>query len=809
MFTFRYFIKVFIITTISILMLLVGLMGLVVMQRQKIADRLLLALSEQVSIPLSHTSFDFSLAKSFPLASMVLNNAVVMYPNSDTDTLLCINELSVAFNLINTINRDYRIKAIKLNGGFVKLKSARLRQLSGQLGMGQGTAPRTPDSTKIQFDHIAISGLLLSHFDNSDRLSNKVLIDKTHVNLKLDNETVYFHLKGIAQIIVPQCSISDNPLNIEAAITKHGRQWNIGALNVAHRHIALRTSGRYIDQSLMLQFASNTFKAKRLAHMLGINGVEGGSCRANGRLSYLFDSGTFGPVSVRHSSRNLVVKVGDEKLHIDELDGHSTLSDNFKQHSSHIERIAMRLDGASAQGSMRLKGLKRMALLADMELNAPGIPMVELPGWALSAHGHAKALARLDLSAPDCPQLEVRAVGGQLQVDIPKNPLLPSLSHMRATATLGRHIQVEAQGVLQGSPVTATALMYNTQRIINTGQVSRIETSIACRTLNLGGLLDEIERIERSDDKKNNMQYVINYNVDTLLFMNKTIKHVTGRLYERHDTLYADRLRGEMYSGMLAGDVAMHNGRFNIDGRLQQMDVAVLFADNQNFNQQIVTSSNISGRLNARLRLHFASHEEPPGIDPNSLRLAADVELLQGKLSGMDKIKQLDKWLNLSAVKSIDFNTMHNTIVIDTGWVQIPSMSISSNVLNITLDGAHSFQGSFDYHVRLNLAQLLANRFMNKSGAADFDRQSDNGIHINLIISGDSSGYQIKRDRARAKQHLRAEVEKERAQLRNVVLEEFGRKRDTIAPARDTAKAAPKPTQNTGYRVVWDDDEEE
>lgn len=806
MFSFRYFIKVFIITTLCIVLMLCALMGLVVAQRQKIADRLMRELSEQVSIPLSHSSFDFSLAKSFPLASMVLRDVVVTYPQTKADTLLRINELSVAFNLINTLNKDYRIKAIMLNGGFVNLKSALLQQLQGQLGTEPNTS--STDSTRIQFDRIAINNLMLSHFDNSNRLSSKIHIDKTHIHIKLDSDTLVFQLKGATQSLVPQTSISGTPLNVEAAINKHGERWNIDALNIAHRHIELRTNGLYHRQRLVLRFSTNTFKAKRMAELLGLGAIEGGSCQAQGQLSYRFDSGTFGPVSIDHSSRNLLINIGKDKLHVDELIGHSHLSDNFKQHQSHAERVSVRLGEASAQGSLRLKGLKRMAVLADLEVNAPSLPLVELPGWELSGHGRAKLLAQLDLRQPDSPQLHVRAAQGQLHANIPKNPLLPSLTQVQATATLGQHIQVQAQGQLHGQPLTATAQLHDALQIINAQQLSRIETTLGCRSLDLDRLLDELNRIELNSDDENKLQYLINYKVDTLLFLNKKINSVAGRLYERHDTLYIDRLRGGLYSGLLAGNVAMHNGRFDIDAQLQRMDVAALFADNQNFNQQLVSADKISGQLNAKLRLRFANAEQ--GIDPRSLRLAADVELAQGRLCGMDKIKQLDKWLNLSVVKSIDFNTLHNTILIDTGWVQIPSMSISSNVLNITLDGAHSFEGRFDYHVRLNLAQLLANRFMSKSGASDFEQQSEGGIHINLIISGDSTGYQVRRDRARTKQQLRDEVARERAQLRSIVQEEFGRRRDTVPPIRrDTARTATKPTQSTGYRVVWDDEDEE
>lgn len=807
MFSFRYFIKVFIVTTLSIVLMLCALMGLVVAQRQKIADRLMHELSEQVSIPLSHSAFDFSLAKSFPLASMVLRDVVVIYPQAEADTLLRINELSVAFNLINTLNKDYRIKAIMLNGGFVNLKSARLQQLHGQLG-AEPSASSTADSTRIQFDRIAINNLMLSHFDNSNRLSSKIHVDKTHIHIKLDSDTLVFQLKGAAQSLVPHSAISGTPLNVEAAINKHGERWNIDALNIAHRHIALRTSGSYHKQRLALRFATNSFKAKRLAEVLGIGAIEGGSCQAQGRLSYRFDSGTFGAVEIDHRSRNLVVNIGKDKLHVDELVAHSHLSDNFKQHHSHAQHVSVRLGGASAQGSLRLKGLKRMAVLADLELNAPTLPVVELPGWELSGHGRAKLLGQLDLRHPDSPQLHVRAAQGQLHANIPKNPLLPSLTHVQATATLGQHIHVQAQGQLQGQPLTATAQLHDALQIINAQQLSRIETTLGCRSLDLDQLLDELDRIELNSDGENNVQYLINCKVDTLLFLNKKISSVTGRLYERHDTLYIDRLRGGLYSGQLTGGVAMHSGRFDIDAQLQRMDVAALFADNQNFNQQLVTADNISGQLNSKLRLRFATAKQ--GIDPRSLRLAADVELAQGRLSGMDKIKQLDKWLNLSSVKSIDFNTLHNTILIDTGWVQIPSMSISSNVLNITLDGTHSFEGRFDYHVRLNLAQLLAKRFLNKSGASDFERQGEGGIFINLIISGDSTGYQVRRDRARAKQQLRDEVARERSQLRSIMQEEFGRRRDTVPPIRrDTTRPAAKPTQSTGYRVVWDDEDEE
>lgn len=804
MFSLKHFVKVFIITALSILLMLCGLMGIAVMQRQKIAHLLMDELSAQLNIPLKHSAFDFSLVKNFPLASMVLHDISVLYPSAQADTLLHINELMVSFNLIDVVNRNYQIRGIKLNGGTVNLRSNQLHTLNQPLGGSEPTAdePTAP----IQFDHIAINKIKLRHFDNDNKLSYGINIDKTKIFIKLIDNDLTFQLKGTAQVFEPKTTIHDTPFTIEAAVNKHNNTWNIDALNVIHKHINLYSKGQYAKQQLNLRFATAPFKAHRVANMLGVRFIESGTCKINGQL--LFSQGEFNTVAIQHSSSNIGIKINSDKLIVGQMDGHSQFTHNFKQHHSTIERVSLRLGDAKAEGTLRAKGLQRLALLADMDLCTKGIPVVKLPkGWNFDAQGHAKLLASLDLSDPNNIEFSVNDTRSELQLHVASNPLLPSLTNLHGQARVGKHIELQTQGTLQDKPITANATIHNTLKIINNRTLNSINASIRCKHLNLNNLIAEITKQKPEGDSSSiDLTYKIDYNVDTLLYLNKTFNRVSGRFYEHNSTLYADNLNAQLYSGRLSdGLVAISpSGELAISGQLQQMDVSALFADNNNFRQQIITAQNINGTLNADIQMRFATNEQ--GIDMQSLRLASNVELHNGRLRGMDKIKQLNKWLNLSEVKSIDFNTLTNTIVIDTGWVHIPVMDITSNVLGIKLDGQHSFRGPFHYHVRLNVAQLLANRFLNKSGAGDFERQRDNGLFLNLLISGDGNGYQIKRDKARSKQQMKNEVSKERALLKNIMREEFGRKRDTSKTAADTLPTKPKPT--TGYRVVWEDDED-
>lgn len=782
--------------------MLLGLMGIAVMQRQKIADMLIDELSEQVSIPLRHSSFDFSLAKSFPLASMVLHDITVMYPQTPTDTLLHINELVVSFDLIDVINRNYQIRGIKINGAIANLKADQLKQLGKQFEPDKDTDNQP---TNIQFDHIAINNLSLRHYDGSNILCNEIFVDKTKIFIKLNTNSLSIQLNGIAQSIEPKSAIQNMPFDIEAAVNKKNDVWHIDALNVKHKHLNIYSKGDYAKQQLTMRFSTNSFKAQRVANMLGLKFIQSGTCRASGILQ--FADGQFGPVAIQHNSSDLRIGLGREVLHIGHLNGESRFSHNFKRHRTEIAQVDMRLGEATASGAVVAKGLQQMAVLADMDLSTNGLPVVKLPkGWDIAAQGHAKLLGVLNLTNLDSVRFNLIDTRSTLQLQAETNPLLPSLTNLHGTAHIGKHIELRAQAMLQGKPITTSAIAHNTLNIINKGELTSLNTSIKAQQLDLGKLIDEITQPKTDSTSNFKLKYIIDYNVDTLYYLNKNFYTVSGRFYEYNDTLYADNLQARLYSGSIAdGIVAVApNGVLGIEGKLRQMDVSSLFADFNNFKQQIVTAENISGTLNAQVKMRFAT--TPKDIDMQSLRLASNVELHNGKLRGMDKIKQLNKWLNLSEVKSIDFNTLTNTIAIDSGWVHIPSMDIRSNVLGIKLDGRHSFSGPFDYHVRLNVAQLLANRFLNKSGSSDFERQKEGGLHLNLLISGDSTGYQVRRDKERNKQQIRNEVDKERTLLQNIMREEFGRKRDTIDVATDSVPAKPKST--TGYRLIWDDDDE-
>lgn len=127
-------------------------------------------------------------------------------------------------------------------------------------------------------------------------------------------------------------------------------------------------------------------------------------------------------------------------------------------------------------------------------------------------------------------------------------------------------------------------------------------------------------------------------------------------------------------------------------------------------------------------------------------------------------------------------------------------MTIKSNVISIVLDGKHNFNGNFEYRTKLNLSRLLAARFMNKNAASDFEQDQQHNHFINLLISGNSNNYRIKRDRERANQQIKNSVNTEKEAFKNIVREEFGLKPDTSTQPSTT-------TNNSGFRIEWEEDD--
>ena len=146
-----------------------------------------------------------------------------------------------------------------------------------------------------------------------------------------------------------------------------------------------------------------------------------------------------------------------------------------------------------------------------------------------------------------------------------------------------------------------------------------------------------------------------------------------------------------------------------------------LFKEWNSFDQKIITEDNISGKAHIDLTFQ-APFDMRSGIDKSGILSKIYIKIQDGALKNVSTFKSITDNLKTSSAKlvlgkrnidalenkllDLKFDLLENTIMIRNGRIEIPQMTIKSNVLDISTSGWHTFENEIEYHVMFRLRDL-------------------------------------------------------------------------------------------------------
>lgn len=146
-------------------------------------------------------------------------------------------------------------------------------------------------------------------------------------------------------------------------------------------------------------------------------------------------------------------------------------------------------------------------------------------------------------------------------------------------------------------------------------------------------------------------------------------------------------------------------GRVSCDG----VDVEQFFAQSENFGQEVLTSDNIAGDMDAKLfiQVYF---DELGEFDYDKLVVKAGISILDGELNDFTMLENFAFALKAGDLERVRFTKLQNYFEIGQQTLYIPVMFIQSSALNLEISGNHTFNNFLDYYVKVNAGQAIANK---------------------------------------------------------------------------------------------------
>ena len=135
-------------------------------------------------------------------------------------------------------------------------------------------------------------------------------------------------------------------------------------------------------------------------------------------------------------------------------------------------------------------------------------------------------------------------------------------------------------------------------------------------------------------------------------------------------------------------------------------------------------------------------------LNPQIKSLTAEGKyiLVNGALINFDPVKELSSFIELSELENIHFEKLENDFFIRNNFLYIPQMDVKSSAADLSVNGKHSFDNDYEYHVKMLLSEILSKkRKKNKSNVTEFGVVEDDGLgRTSLLLKIVNKGEDVK-----------------------------------------------------------------
>ncbi len=175
--------------------------------------------------------------------------------------------------------------------------------------------------------------------------------------------------------------------------------------------------------------------------------------------------------------------------------------------------------------------------------------------------------------------------------------------------------------------------------------------------------------------------------------------------------------------------------------------------------------------------------------------------LTDGALIDFDPVMALSTFIELSELENIKFDRLENEFFIRSNVFYVPMMDIKSSAVDLSVNGKHSFDNDYQYHVKMLLSEILSNKARkNRTLSDEFGEVEDDGLgrtSVFLKIDGRGEEVKVSYDMKAAGSQIKEDIKKEKQALKTIFDEEYG-----------LYKKDPEPEKREGtrprFRIQWE-----
>jgi hypothetical protein len=831
-----------------IVLAVAGLFTTSVLLQDKVAHILIGIINSKIATSIEPASAKLSFLSSFPQASVSLRN-VLIRPSSEfdhsgftgvsTDTLLWSKLVTIEFSPFELIQRKYRIKKLTIKEGKINLLTDASGMINYDLVRGGGSSQ---GGFNLNLDGITLTGMKAVYNDLSSGIMLKGSIEKSRLKTHFSGRSIDF--SGASEMQMDKIRLwgTDLPENLKALLdidvrssgdTTYFRQ---GTLRLDDQAFSLKGI-MYPGSIPSLHIVGDKIDfEKALSVVPGIR-EKLIDYHASGRMKLVAD--ITGPLS-KTGNPHIEITGILEKGRIRKTNSHLSADNisfagsftngrlnNSETSSLLLHDVKMKFGSYPVSGSLNLSPFRDMIASATLKGRVGTDEFVDF--FSLSqkisgASGSADADISISAGIPAVFDYSFSQILAVIRGRIHFNSFAFTVGENGFSAG-------NANGDLSlDDDITAKNLSfrYRDHSVLLDGTFSNFPEWLSAKPVVLAGKgkvefnrldparlfgWDEVKPGSEASDEvilPSVYNLDLNFRADTLVYRSFLAADVSGALRYVKSEMNFSMVSFRTLEGIVKGSgMFFQNSDRSFILRaifdMNDIDINKAFISFRNFGQDFIKSENLAGRLSGSLNMLLPMNSS---LDPQIKFLTADGKYVisNGSLINFDPVKKLSSYVEVSELQNIKFERLENDFFIRNNFFYVPKMNISSSAVTLTVNGRHSFDNEYTYHVKMLLSEVLSKRFNRKKRKEeDFGPVQDDGLgRTSLLLKVEGKGDVIKTgyDIKAAGEEIKSSMKKEKNNLKTIMKEEYGwYKKDSTVKTTEPVKEQKQPR----FRVVWDE----
>ena len=849
--------KIFFFSVLSIILLISGTSFIIgYFYEDDVVNIVLKELNKNIKTEINIGSYDFSIISKFPDASLEFKNITAKSTknykskNKNEDTLFTAKSIFLQFNIYDIIKKHYNINAIHINGANVNL----LTDKNGEENFHFWVSDSSSSSNfNLNLQSVKITKTKVIYANKIKRADVRIYTDKFTLKGDFTSDTYLLKSKGKLNInklefnSVNYATAKNISLKSDIKVDNNTFAIKQGQLNLNNLSFNIDGIADYTNKlNLDIKLSGNDINIKSLLSILPeiakekvSNYESNGQFYFNGIIKGEISNYKSPKIETNFGIKNAEITNTNSNIKLTNVNAKGKWSNGSKKSAEtsylQLDSLDANLNGNKISGNYKITNFKSPTISINSDINTElndivdflDIDTIETISGKITGHINFKGKFKdfKNISNSDIARSKTTGYANLTDVSLKLKDSDFEVKNINSGLKFNsKSITIDSLRFKQGNnDFFIKGFLYNIlQYLLVDNKDIRLSGTLKSKNFDLDEFLEYLRAKKEVKENNTNINinefitYKLNFEIDNFKYKKFEGKQLKGNLKYYEKAISLNNVSINTLDGNFSGNVFVQeidSTKFKLTANpvLKNININKMFTVFDNFGQDFIKAENLKGIISSKNKLSFLMNLKAE-IDETSLSVLSDIEIKDGELNHFKPMESLSRFIALSELENIKFETIKNQIRIENKTIYIPKMDIKSSAFTITAGGEHHFNGKYNYKLKVLLSDVLSSKAKRaKKQNTEFGVIEDDGLgrtSIFLDVVGTKNKVDISYDTKAVKENIKVKAKDEKSNLKTILNEEFGwfKKDTSVVKTKKEKVKKEKAKKKRKVSIQWDDE---